>query len=73
MDPTLDAYYHLACAVLHRAVLDARQPSAGPACNFRARFWLMSEDCEWLVGAVGLDIETIRERVLGQWMRREAE
>lgn len=68
MDPTLNAWHQLACAVLHRAILDARQPSAGSACNFRARFYLMSDDCEWLVGAVGLDVETMRERALGQWV-----
>lgn len=69
VDPTLDAYANLAYRILHKAVLDARQPSVKPRWKVDARLFLMSDAAEWMAGGVGLDVEALREKALAQWVK----
>lgn len=70
MDDTLNGWFNLACAILHRAVLDARQPSVKACWKLNARLFLMSEQAEWIAGGVGLDVSALRDRALAQWVAK---
>ena len=58
----LQPWQLLACAVLHRAVLDATtaQPSTG--ARAQAAGWFRSGDCHWWCGVAGLDPALVASR-----------
>jgi hypothetical protein len=67
-----DAYHYLACAVLHRAVLDSRQASLAQWIQVDARQFLMGPDGEWYMRLLDLDAGGVREALVLQWLGAEA-
>ena len=67
MDPTLDKWFFLACAILHRAALDAR------CGNMFARRFLLEDSSAWLIESVGLDVDATRASLVHIWIEAAGE
>jgi hypothetical protein len=68
-----DAYHGLACAVLHRAVLDSRQKSLAQWIQVDARQFLMGPEGDWFMRLLDLDVGGVREALVAQWLGERAE
>ena len=66
MDPTLDAWFNLTCAVIRRAVKDARGGCPMYQC-IEARSFLYEPCAEWLIESLGLDVDRMRAKLIRDW------